>query len=214
MQPLRAVPDLALRARRRILRHRRGLAALALAGAVLFGLRAVAPASPATVAVWSASRDLATGAVLDTSELEQRRVDPASVPADRVTEPTQVLGRTLAAPVSRGEVLTIGRTLTAGLLRGYPGRDAVPVRITDADVVGLLRVGDRIDLVAADPDGRREPAVLAQDVPVVAVPRPESGAFDSGAPGRLVVVAVPSALATRVSAAAVSDYVSVLWSGD
>lgn len=214
MQPLRAVPDLALRARRRVLRHRRGLAAVALGAAVLFGLRAVAPAPPATVAVWTASRDLTSGAVLSASDLEQRRVDAGAAPADRVTEPTQVLGRTLAAPVSRGEVLTTSRAMTAGLLRGYPGRDAVPVRITDADVVGLLRVGDRIDLVAADPDGRQQPALLAEDVPVVAVPRSQPGAFDSGAPGRLVVVAVPSALATRVSTAAVSDYVSVLWSGE
>ncbi len=214
MQPLRAVPDLVLRARRRVLRHRRGLVALCLGATVLFALRALAPGPPATVAVWTATRDLSSGAQLDSSDIEQRRVDPAAVPADRVSDPAQVLGRTLAAPVSAGEVLTTGRAMTAGLLRGYPGRAAVPVRITDADVVSLLRVGDRIDLVAVDPDGRREPAILAGEVPVVAVPRPHAGAFDSGAPGRLVVVAVPSALATRVSAAAVSDYVSVLWSGD
>lgn len=213
MQPLRALPDLALQARRRILRHRRGLAALALGAAVLFALRAVAPSPPATIPVWTASRDLSSGTVLAGADLAQRHLDPAAVPADHVTEPEQVLGRTLAAPVSRGEVLTTSRAMTAGLLRGYPGRDAVPVRITDADVVGLLRVGDRIDLVTADPDGRRAPSVLAEDVPVVAVPRSHAGAFDSGAPGRLVVVAVPSGLATEVSAAAVSDYVSVLWSG-
>lgn len=209
---LRAVPDLAHRGRRRVLRHRRGLAALALGAAVLFALRAVAPAPPATVAVWTATDDLPSGAVLSPTDIEQRHVDPRAVPADPVTEPRQVLGRTLAAPVSRGEVLTTSRAMTTQLLRGYPGMAAVPVRITDADVVGLLRVGDRVDLVSVDPDGRRDPTILAGDAPVVAVPRSRTGAFESGAPGRLVVVAVPSALATQVAAAAVSDYVSVLWS--
>ena len=51
----------------------------------------------------------------------------------------QVVGRTLAAPMSRGEVITGTRTVASGLLRGYPGATAVPLRVTDAAVVDLLQ---------------------------------------------------------------------------
>ena len=80
------------------------------------------------------------------------------MPTDAVTDLRQVLGRTLAAPMSRGEPLTRLRTLSRGLLRGYPGATAVPLRVTDADIVDLLRVGDRVSFVVADPDGRHASA--------------------------------------------------------
>ncbi len=46
--------------------------------------------------------------------------------------PGAVVGRTLAAPMTRGEVMTRVSTIARGLLRGYPGTTAVPLRITDA----------------------------------------------------------------------------------
>ena len=46
------------RLRRRVLLHRRLLAALCVGAAVLAGLQAAAPPPPATVAVWTAARDL------------------------------------------------------------------------------------------------------------------------------------------------------------
>ena len=60
-----------------------------------------------------------------------------------------------------------------GLLRGYPGLTAVPLRVTDADVVDLLRVGDRVSFVVADPDGRGAPAALVDDVAGRGRPRDE-----------------------------------------
>ena len=85
--------------------------------------------------------------------------------------------------MTRGEVLTRVSTLARGLLRGYPGTTAVPLRITDAATVDLLRVGDRISLVVADPDGRRTPTRLVDDVPVVAIPRSPDSGVGTGTPG-------------------------------
>ena len=91
----------------------------------------------------------------------------------------------------RGEPVTTVRTVARGLLRGYPGTTAVPLRITDAAVVDLLRVGDRVSLVVADPDGRRTPRRLVDDVPVVAIPAAQESGLGAGTPGRLVVAADP-----------------------
>jgi Flp pilus assembly protein CpaB len=198
------------RVRRRVLLHRRPLAALTAAGAVLAALQASSPPQPQTTAVWTARRDLPSGTVLGPLDLARSRFAPATVPDGAVADPDDVVGRTLAAPMSRGEVVTRTRTMGPGVLEGYPGTAAVPLRITDAAVAALLRVGDRVSLVAADPDGRTPPRLLLEDVPIVAIPRSGDGALDA-TPGRLVVAAVPTEVAGEVAGAAATAVLIPVW---
>jgi hypothetical protein len=109
-------------------------------------------------------------------------------------------------------VLTRVRTLGRGLLHGYPGTTAVPLRITDAAVVDLLRVGDRVSFVVADPDGRATPTRLVEDVAVIAIPRVQESGLGTGTPGRLVVAAIPSSEASEVAAAAATSILIPVWS--
>jgi hypothetical protein len=53
--------------------------------------------------------------------------------------------------------------------------------------------------------------VLLDDVPVVALPRPDEGALASGTPGRLVVVAVPSDSASEVAGVAATMVIVPVW---
>lgn len=159
--------------------------------------------------MWSASHDLPGGDVLAGEDLTRTRVPPDAAPRAALGR-ADAIGRTLAAPLSRGEVLTAVRLVGRGLLAGYPGRTAVPLRVTDADVVPMLRVGDRVTVVAADPDGRQAPETLVESAPVVAIPRART-ASSSAQPGRLVVVAVPSWSAIEVAAASAAEYLSVIW---
>jgi pilus assembly protein CpaB len=161
--------------------------------------------------VWTARRDLPSGTTLGEDDLNLRRLSPAAVPGRAVDDLDEVVGRTLAAPMARGEVVTRLRIVSRGLLRGYPGTTAVPLRITDAAVVDLLRVGDRISLVVADPDGRTTPRLLLENVPVVAIPRAPEGALTSGTPGRLVVAAVPTESASEVAASAATSILIPVW---
>lgn len=199
------------RLHRRVLLHRRPLAALTAAGAVLAALQASAPPPPATVPVWTASRDLPSGTLLERSDLATSQFSPGTVPADVVRDAEEVVGHTLASPMSRGEVLTTLRTVTSGLLRGYPGATAVPLRITDAATVDLLRVGDRVSFVVADPDGRGSPRVLLEEVPVIAIPRARDNALSSGTPGRLVIAAVPAGSASEIAATAATSILIPVW---
>jgi pilus assembly protein CpaB len=210
MTPLLAASRRRLgRVRRRLLLHRRSLAAVSAGAAVLVGLQAVSPPAPPEVEVWTAARALPAGAVVQRADLARTRFAPDSVPDGAVRDPEDVVGRTVAAPLSRGEPVTGLRTIGPGLLRGYPGATAVPLRITDADTVGMLRVGDRVSIVAADPDGRQAPSELLDDVPVVAVPAASRGV--DGTPGRLVVVAVDSGQATDVAARAAAAILIPVW---
>jgi len=161
--------------------------------------------------VWTARRDLPSGTVVQEGDLTPSAYSPDTVPADAVDDVDRVVGQTLAAPMSRGEVLTETRTVTGGLLRGYPGATAVPLRVTDAAVVDLLRVGDRVSFVVADPDGRSTPTLLLRDVPLVAIPRATQGGLGNGTPGRLVVAAVPRDSANDIAARAATSILIPVW---
>jgi hypothetical protein len=113
--------------------------------------------------------------------------------------------------MARGEVMTRLRTVGTGLLRGYPDTTAVPLRVTDAATVGLLRVGDRVSFVVADPDGRQGARDLVHDVAVVAIPQAQESGLGNGTPGRLVVAAIPTAEASSVAAAAATSILIPVW---
>jgi Flp pilus assembly protein CpaB len=202
------------RLRRAVLGRRRLLAALCAAAAVATGVRAAtAPPLPTTVVV-TAARDLPSGTVLRGEDLRAVDYGPSSVPTGTL-QARDLIGRTTAGPMRAGEPLTDVRLVRGSLLDGYPGRVLAPVRVADADSVRLLRAGDRIDLMAADPEGEVADLV-AESVPVVAVPErrrgPDTGVLATGS-GALVVVAVDGSTARRLAQSAVSSYISVVIRG-
>jgi len=190
-----------------VLARRRPLAAGCAAVAVLAGVHAARPPAAPTVAVTVAARDLASGTVLGHDDLVTRRYPAGNAPAG--SDPG-ALGRTLAAPVRAGEPVTDVRLVAPTLVAGYPGRVALPVRIADADAVALLRAGDRIGLVAADPR-RGTASYVAIDVPVLSLPAPaEPDSPAAGLTGRLVVVAALPEDVDRIAGAASTEVLSVV----
>lgn len=195
------------RLRRAVLARRRSLAALLAALAVLVGLQAAAPPPAPTRIVLTAARDLGGGTVLGAGDLVRTPLPPDAVPSGAITEADDVVGRTTTGPVRAGEPITDLRVVSGSLLDGYPGRVASPVRVADPGAVALLRIGDRVDVIAADPHGDAEAAVVAADAPVVALPRAGDTALASGG---LVVLAVSDETARALAAASVSAYLSVV----
>lgn len=190
--------------RRAVLRRRRVLAALLTAVAVVAALRTVSPAPEPTVAVLVASRDLVSGTVVRGADLVEAAYPTATVPDGLARG---VVGRTLAAPVRRGEPITDVRLVGPTLMEGYDDLVAVPVRLPDAGSVGLLAVGDRIDLVATDP-GVGDARVIALAAPVLALPAPTEADSSGGLTGRLVVVGASRTAAQAIAGAAVRDFLS------
>jgi len=192
--------------RRTLLARRRSVAALCGAVAVVAAVHAARPAAGPTVSVTVAAHDLTSGTVLAPGDLRLRRypADVAPVGSD-----IRAVGRTLAAPVREGEPVTDLRLVTPSLVAGYPDRVALPVRIADGDAVGLLRAGDHIDLVAADPR-RGSAAYVAIDVPILALPAPtDHEGAGAGLTGRLVVVAALPSEVDQIAGAAATDLLSV-----
>jgi Flp pilus assembly protein CpaB len=198
------------RVRRTLLTRRRPLAALCVGLAVVAGIEAARPPAPATVPVAVAAHDLSSGTVLSSHDLVVRRV-PASL--SPVGSAPRAVGRTLAAPVRAGEPVTDVRLVGPSVVAGYPGRVALPVRIADAEAVALLRPGDHVTLVAADPR-RGTASSVAVDVPVLSIPEPgEGGSGSATLPGRLVVVAALPSDVDRIVGATATDLLSVVITG-
>lgn len=185
------------RVRRAVLARRRLLAAILAAVAAVSGVHAATAPPPPAVTVLTAAHDLPAGAVVGHDDLVPVEFAPASVPADVVDQP---VGRTLAAPLSAGEAVTAVRVLGPALTGSDPTRTALPVRLPDAAMADLLDVGDRIDLIATDPQTPGSD-VVASDVVVLAVPPTPVTA--AGQPGALVVVGADPADVARVSEAGV-----------
>lgn len=186
--------------------HRRKLAVVAAVAAVVTGISAATPPAAPTTTVVVARIGLAGGAQLGATDLEARALPPSAVPDEAVTDPQAVVGRTLLAPLPAGSVLTALSVLSPRAVT-RPGEVIAPVRISDASVVGLLRVGDRIDVVVNDGQTQRS-SILARNVRVVTLPQARqtsslgaTGADSTNADSQLVLLAVTETQATALTRA-------------
>jgi Flp pilus assembly protein CpaB len=194
--------------RRTVLARRRLLAAVLAAVAVATGVHAARAAPPVLVDVAVAARDLPAGTVLSDADVRRVGFAPGSVPSGADTE---TAGHTLAAPLRAGEPVTDVRLVGPALTDGYPGLTAVPVRLPDAGMAGLLHVGDRIDLIAADPQGDAA-TVVAAGVPVLALPDTPVEQTTAGLAGRLVVVGAPRASVAQIADVSVRAFITYVFS--
>lgn len=160
------------------------------------------------VPVLIAASDLAAGATLRAADLTVRMWPLDLAPAGSMRAPPDAAGRVLIGAVRAGEPLTDVRVSGAAALGSGPGTAAVPVRLADPGVAQLLAPGSRVDVVGlADPNG--SPVVLAPNAAVIAVLPAEEGGRVGPTRGRLILVAMPRELATRVAAASVSDQLAI-----
>lgn len=195
---------------------------MAAAVGVYLALTALAPAPPPTVRVLAAARDLPGGERLQPGDLRVVAVPPEFLPTGALKPEASAARRALAAPIRAGEILTDARFVSPALVssalvrrNGGAGLIAYPVRFDDAEVVALLRVGDRIDVYAATSTASAMAARLGTGLRVIALPRAGpgetgigsslgGGGSASGRSGALVVLALESQTAARIAQAGTS----------
>lgn len=185
-----------LRSLRRAFRwHRRLLAALLAGLAAYFALTALTQ-SDDTVRVVAAARTIEGGRTLGAADLIFLELPRAAVPAGALTEVDQAVGQAVIVQVPARAVLTASSLSSSeGLVA--PGRVALPVGLSDSAPVGLVRPGDRIDLLGTGGSGSIE--VLVSGTRVIALPQVDSGLLGSGSP--VILVDVSRAEATRLVSA-------------
>lgn len=168
--------------------HRQRVAAVAAAVAVGATIMAVRPAPAPTVDVLVAAADLPSGMTVGPEHLTVAQWPAGAAPDRVITDPQDVTGRLVAAPLTRGSPLTEASVITPHTAE--PGRVLVPITLTDRTVLSVLRVGDRIDLWATGPDG---PITVATSARVAALPHREAagdGLFSTDGAGTPLLVEV------------------------
>lgn len=171
---------------------------------MLLGLGALHAEPPGRTVVVTA-RDLGSGTTLAADDVHRVRLPAASVPAHSTNHIDDVIGHTVAGPMRRGEVVTDRRIVRADRMSGFPaGTVLVTVRLADADALSSIRIGDRVDVVAVDPEGAKA-EVVARSVEIVTLPR-----GDDRSDGIPVGVATDEDTALRLAERALDARLSVL----
>ena len=189
---------------------------------MLVGVQSVRPTGPPMTAMTVAARELPAGTRLTAADLATIQVPPGTVPDGSLSDDLD--GRVLASPMRRGEPVTDLRLVGPGLTVDAPGLVAVPVRLPDAEMAGLLRVGDHVRLLATGAADGGVTRVVAPDARILALPGAADGASGDGAGaatssttgngvmtgpgGRLIVVGLPEELVATVTAASVRDFLT------
>lgn len=180
---------------------------VAAIAAVLTGISAVNPEGPPMLRVLRATEQLAGGAVINSTDLQVAEVVRADAPVGALSDPEEVIGQRLAAPMAEGQIFT-GLTLVSVRTALPRGRVVAPLRLADADLAALLRPGEIVDVVAADSQSEKA-SVVATGVRVVTIPAVAD--TDQAQSGGLVLVEVDPAQAAVLARAAVSGTLTVIW---
>lgn len=180
-----------------------------MVAAVLTGISAAAPEGPPTATVVRATAELPGGTRLSAAHLRVDEVVAADAPEGVVDNPASLVGRTVAAPVAEGQIMTELAVTSARDPAGR-GRVLAPLRLADAEVVALLRAGDVVDVLAADAQSEQA-NIAGRGVRVVSVPQPPDHEAGADSAGALVLVEVDPDTARVLARAAVAATLTVIW---
>ena len=179
-----------------VARHRRGLAAILAALAVLLVASPGVATSSSGREVIVAAHAIEGGRVIQRSDLHTIRVDPSILPHETVTL-AQVEGRQASVRITEGTILT-NSTVLSGSAVG-PGKALVGIHLADSSMVGMLQVGQRVSVVCPSEDGT--PRVLTRGAIIRSLPTSGGGLIQGSPSTELVVVSTGSAEAAAIAVA-------------
>ena len=161
------------------------------------------------ITVVKARTQLPGGAVVSAADLVLDQVVASDVPEGVLTDPNDLIGKTLVGPVAEDQMLTPLST-TAAHASVLPGHVIAPLKLGDPALAALLRPGDAVDVIAAGADGEQG-AVVAANARVVTIPQSLGDRIGAGSEGALVLIDVDSQTAAVLAQAAASTTLSVIW---
>jgi len=161
------------------------------------------------ITVVKARSRLPAGTVVATSDLVLDRVVASDVPEGVLTDPLALVGETLAAPVAENQMMT-PLAATDARTSVPQGHVIAPLRLADTALAALLRPGDLVDVIAADPQAGQA-AVVAAGARVITIPQVPDERIALGPEGALVLIDVDAHTASAVAQAAASATLSIIW---
>ena len=188
--------------------HRRKIAAVLTALALLVVLSHLSAPAEASDHVVVTTSNLVAGQRVDTSDVDLLPLPRSAIPADTMTALDDVIGHSVAVSLSPGTTVQQGL-----LVAGVPvarGRSLVPITVHDAQLRSILPPGARVALVAAGPEA---PALLTDGAVVHGMAAVEQVGFVASGQPALVLVEVPSQIAAEVSVLGQSGQLGIYLTG-
>lgn len=190
---------------------------IAAVGSVLLGRHPARLESLSNIVV--STRLLKPGIVLSSADLQAVRWPVGAVPAAGIRRVADVIGRRVAAPMSRGEPFTLQRLMDSAIADALSiGQVATTIRLADPGQAAILQAGALIDLYAGadaavladghqvSPAAPAAPVASGVEVLVVLAEPADSGS----APGPTVVIAASRNAAAQLAAHAAGPFLATL----
>ncbi|MDO5735655.1 MAG: SAF domain-containing protein [Propionibacteriaceae bacterium] len=188
--------------------HRRKIAAILTALGMFALVSHLSGATEATTQVVLTSGSVAAGEPITDSDVALAAVPLAAVPANAVTDLSDVVGRNAAAALSARTILQPGL-----LVSGAPppaGRSLVPITVRDAQLREMLAPGMRIALVSASGE---VPGIVTEDAVVHTMPILVATSLVASGQAALILVDVATSLAPEVSMLGQSGQLTIFLTG-
>jgi len=180
------------------------VAALCLALAASVTVDALRPRPPAGVEILVAARDLPAGVEIQAADVRAVTVpEKAAAAGAQASDEARaaLLGATTAVAVPAGLPL-VPQLLAGGELTGPPGTVVAAVRLADDALATLLSPGDRVDLLAAAPEGGAGRTVARRALVLPTASRAGGGLLDVAEAPPLLVAVQPDEAADLAGAGA------------
>lgn len=162
-------------------------------------------------AVLVAARDLAAGTTLTAADVRTAAVPEAVGLAGTASAEARaaLVGATTAVAIPAG--LPLVPELLAGTdLAGPPGTVVAAVRLADPAMAALLAPGDRVDLLAAPPEGGPAATVARGALVLPSPPAPDPGLLGLAGEAPPLLVAVSPDEAAALAGAGASNVLSAV----
>ncbi len=137
----------------------------------------------ATKDVVVASKDLASGAILDSSDLKISRIPISAIAPNALTK-EQIVGKMLTSSIQQNEQITSSRIISEN--QNNQNQRIVGIRINDSEIASILKPGNLVDVVKLNNSQGIFGGLIASKVQVVAIAEKKSS-FGSNA-GLVVLV--------------------------
>lgn len=183
---------------------RRGLGIFVLLVAATLAAADLLNPDSGYVRVFASARELQAGKTIEKADIVQRDFPRDLVPKNALREEKDLVGKTVALPVSAGELISHNRLVSSQLaeeLTGEQNSKIVAVTPAEAGVVAVLHAGDLVDIIAGETE-KTSTAPLAHGARVVNIIEEE-----------IVLIALPSGAAELVATASLDSPLTLLITG-
>ena len=182
-----------------LVRYRRSIAAILAGLGVALIVSSLTPDPGSAVLI--ANKDLPVGRKLTAGDFSYGRVQESELWSTVLSDPEQLVGKTLARPLAINQPISASDLVGSGLLAGLPADHiAISLPVNASTNFSLLQTGSYVDIYSVSNDGFNTGVLVASKAIILSVAATSgSSMFSAGNSSNGIIVAVDSAAASAIA---------------